>query len=325
MVHPYYSNIPYVPTGKPVPAYFGQGPPGFYTPVAQYPYPYNGSAVPPCPPVYAQAGGFYPPKNRSYTRGNRKPPPPYISSESRHGSNRNNDIHGNLEEKHSCEPCCMYFRTSAELSEHIDDTHVDCDLEGCDYSAPIELMSVHALKHVKNHKGEYVLESAEEIRKWVANRRNRHPLNRNRDISATEESTLERLLRDAHRKVKTDRPQKSVLYPVISKVKPRPSALLQLSDPIKYRNLLRQSSGPYSYRPSLSMNRAICQNYKRTRTCKFGDRCQYSHDTQAYGSRDFTVTKRPPTLLHVLKNDIYKAEKLLVSAIKTIVEQNFFD
>ncbi|ORM40799.1 Exonuclease 1 [Babesia sp. Xinjiang] len=292
------------------------------------PFPYyqcHGNTAMPVQPIQLPSTSYYQPRRRGTSGGQRHPPQPYASSDNRQGSMRNNDrTHGSAF-KLGCEVCSMYFRSATELSDHIEETHVHCDVEGCDYSAPVDLMSVHALKHVTNQNGESVLESADEIRKWVTNRRNRHPLNRSRDVGTTEDSTLERLLRDAHRKARQDHPTKSFLCPVISKVRPRPSALLHLSDPVKYRNLLRQSSGPYSYRPSLSMNRTVCQNFKRTRTCKFGDRCQYSHDLQLGGLRDMSVTKRPPTLLHVIKNDIYKTEKLLVNAIKTLVSQNFFD
>lgn len=225
----------------------------------------------------------------------------------------------------ACELCNLVFNSPSELSEHVDELHVTCEVEGCGFSAPLDMMAVHNLKHVKNEKGESVLESPEETWKWIENRRNRHPLNRRRNMAVVEDSTLERLLREAHRKHKSDSPAKSALYPIISKVRDRPSALLHLSEPLKYRNLVRQSFGPYSYRPSLSMGHSICQTYRRTRTCKFGDRCQYSHDLKGGCCREFCVTKRPPTLLHVLKKDIYSAEKTLVNAIKTIVSLDFFD
>ncbi|GFE54703.1 nuclear fragile X mental retardation-interacting protein 1 [Babesia ovis] len=326
MTNPYNGNTPYGGAGMPMSVYDGQRNPAFYASSAQYTrYPYYGQRIPPCPPGYPPMTSYYQPRSGNHSGSHRRPPPAYVTADSRQVVTRSNDNITSSDNKVTCEACNMYFRTFTELSEHVEEMHVRCEVEGCDYSAPVDLMSVHALKHVKNHNGEYVLESADEIRKWVANRRNRHPLNRRRDVAAIEDSTLERLLRDAHRKSRNDQPAKSLLYPVISKVRPRPSALLHLSDPVKYRNLLRQSSGPYSYRPSISMTRAICQTFKRTRSCKFGDRCQYSHDFQVGGNRDLNITKRPPALLHVLKKDIYNAEKLLVTAIKTLVAHDFFD
>ncbi|GIX64388.1 exonuclease 1, putative [Babesia caballi] len=329
MTGQYNRNTPHGCPGVPYGGYgaYGSYPAGgYYTQGAQLPYyAYQGPVALPYPPHQPHSAPYQQHRRRGNSGAPRRPPQPPPASDSNRGFARAPGRAGAVNPQTACEVCNMFFRSPKELSEHVDELHVRCEVDGCGYSAPVDLMSLHALKHVKNQNGEYVLDSAEETRKWVTNRRNRHPLNRHRDLSSSEDSTLERLLRDAHRKPRGEAPARSVLYPIISKVRPRPSALLQISDPVRYRNMLRQSSAPYSYRPSVAMGRAICQNFRRTRSCKFGDACQYSHDLQGGGNRDLYVTKRPPTVLHVLKNDIYRAEKLLVSAIKAIVSLDFFD
>ncbi|KAK1442801.1 hypothetical protein BgAZ_303190 [Babesia gibsoni] len=305
---------PYGTGGMPYGGYVGYPQGQYYLNTSQYPYyPYYHPSVHQSQlisPYMASQCYIRPGNANGYERPQRKPT-------SRPTERQSTKI--------TCEPCNMVFDRPSELSEHIDELHVSCEVEGCSYSAPLDLMAVHAFKHVKNEKGELVLESPEENRKWIENRRNRHPLNRKRNMAPLEDSTLERLLREAHGKRKSSAPDKSALYPLIHKVKERPSALLQLSDPAKYNNLVRQTFGPYSYRPSLSMGRTLCQTYKRTKACKFGDRCQFSHDLKGGTCKDLCVTKRPPVVLHVLKKDIYSMEKTLISAIKTIVLLNFFD
>ncbi|CDR95255.1 hypothetical protein, conserved [Babesia bigemina] len=323
----YYNGLlPYGGQGVPYGGYISNGgytAGAYYTSGAQLPYyGYYGQMVPSYTQIQPPTTRYHQPARRGNSGGPRRPQP---AADGRPTSTRKVAAASAPSNNVACDICNMSFKTSAELADHVDGMHVHCEVEGCGYSAPVDLMSVHALKHVKNQQGEYILESVDETRKWINNRRIRHPLNRHRDMSATEDSTLERLLRDAYRKVRKDAPAKSVLYPVISKVRPRPSALLYLSDPVKYQNLLRQSTGPYSYRASLSMGRAQCQNFKRTRTCKFGDNCTYSHNVQGGSFRELSVTKRPPTLLHVLKNDIFNADKILVSAIRTLVSLDFFD
>ncbi|GBE61529.1 nuclear fragile X mental retardation-interacting 1 [Babesia ovata] len=323
----YYNGMPpYGGQGMPYGGYISNGgytAGAYYTPGTQLPYyAYYGQPVPSYGQIQPPSTRQHQPSRRGNYGGQRRP---QSAGDGRPTSTRKPAAVAATSVNVACEICNLTFNNSAELADHVDGMHVHCEVEGCGYSAPVDLMSVHALKHVKNQQGEYVLESVDETRKWINNRRNRHPLNRHRDLSATEDSTLERLLRDAYRKVRRDAPTKSVLYPVISKVRPRPSALLYLSDPVKYQNLLRQSTGLYSYRASLSMGRAQCQSFKRTRTCKFGDNCNFSHNVQGGLSRDLSVTKRPPTLLHVLKNDIFKADQVLVSAIKTLVSLDFFN
>ncbi|AFZ80955.1 hypothetical protein BEWA_003630 [Theileria equi strain WA] len=234
-----------------------------------------------------------------------------------------------------CLFCNLTFKNKTEHDDHIQESHVECEHEGCNYSAPLDIMEVHRLKHIKNENGESILDSVEETRRWIRNRKRRHPSRRKRDEDVSlkdttdsteassveyEESVLEKLLRDAHSlsKKQTKKEKKSALYPVISKVKEQPSALLRLSNPLKYDHLLSKlDSGPYSYRSAIGDGR--CPHIRKDGQCKFGPKCAFLSKSQ------FTVPKRPPHILHLLKNDIYETEKTLIDVIKTIVACNFFD
>uniref|UniRef100_A0A0G4FMF1 C3H1-type domain-containing protein n=1 Tax=Chromera velia CCMP2878 TaxID=1169474 RepID=A0A0G4FMF1_9ALVE len=74
-----------------------------------------------------------------------------------------------------CTTCDKSFRSQEKLDNHKIDQHVPCDEPGCSYSAPLEILALHALRHVKGNDDKVVLENPEEIEKWRLARKANFP------------------------------------------------------------------------------------------------------------------------------------------------------
>ncbi|OII74250.1 uncharacterized protein cubi_01094 [Cryptosporidium ubiquitum] len=74
-----------------------------------------------------------------------------------------------------CNVCGKGFINHDKYTCHILYSHITCNEENCDYSAPKEIMYYHKLKHINNNEGNSITESAEEIEKWLICRKMRFP------------------------------------------------------------------------------------------------------------------------------------------------------
>ncbi|KAH8583833.1 interacting like [Cryptosporidium sp. chipmunk genotype I] len=74
-----------------------------------------------------------------------------------------------------CNVCEKGFINHEKYAYHILNFHVACDEENCNYSAPKEIMYYHRLKHINNNEGNSIIESTEEIERWLIRRKMKYP------------------------------------------------------------------------------------------------------------------------------------------------------
>lgn len=74
-----------------------------------------------------------------------------------------------------CSVCGKGFINPEKYTCHILYSHVSCNEENCNYSAPKEIMYYHKLKHINNNEGNSITESVEEIEKWLSCRKIKFP------------------------------------------------------------------------------------------------------------------------------------------------------
>lgn len=74
-----------------------------------------------------------------------------------------------------CDACGKGFINHDKYMSHILNSHITCNEENCEYSAPKEIMYYHQLKHINNKDGHSITESVEETEKWLNCRRIKFP------------------------------------------------------------------------------------------------------------------------------------------------------
>ena len=74
-----------------------------------------------------------------------------------------------------CNICEKGFVNEEKYKFHIYSTHITCEVDGCNYSAPKEIMHFHKMKHIKNSQGKSIIDSAEDIEKWLNSRKAKYP------------------------------------------------------------------------------------------------------------------------------------------------------
>ncbi|XP_952828.1 exonuclease 1, putative [Theileria annulata] len=68
-----------------------------------------------------------------------------------------------------CNVCNIYFNNEKQLLDHINDLHINCNYENCNFNGPINILEIHKLKHIKNKEGN-TIDSKDEIKKWINSR-----------------------------------------------------------------------------------------------------------------------------------------------------------
>ncbi|BAM42387.1 uncharacterized protein TOT_040000754 [Theileria orientalis strain Shintoku] len=255
-----------------------------------------------------------------------------------------------------CGVCNLFFKNNWQLQEHISDTHIKCNHEDCSFNGPLEILEIHKLKHIKNENGESLIDSKEETMKWINSRKSKFPrsnspnsisndpndktidkvagstsqeapksgkntanlgkdvLNtRNEDphtsdpsgiskvenVDKIEQSMLEIYLRNNMKnKTVSKRTKKSIICPLLNKIYKQPSALIRYTNPYKYENLLRRMDAlntPYSFNSSII------------------EKKQYNKKYTIY-----SIPKRPPAYLELIRSDVERLDSLVVEAIRAI-------
>ncbi|CAE7512783.1 Nufip1 [Symbiodinium natans] len=74
-----------------------------------------------------------------------------------------------------CHVCNKDFWNQEKYNNHVDDEHIPCPEDGCNFSGPEHVMMVHKLKHVKAADGSNVTDSPEELTAWREMRKANFP------------------------------------------------------------------------------------------------------------------------------------------------------
>ncbi|SIO73169.1 conserved Plasmodium protein, unknown function [Babesia microti strain RI] len=337
----------------------------------QMPQQFNGQAIPyynAGPPNYPQqynnpVGNHYNNTNQQHHQYNASRHAQMVSSHNRKPtySNRGHGYRSHDKNKYNCKTksnneanfdtyecqiCNLYFDKKQKLEKHLKNDHIPCIHEGCNFSAPLQILEIHAFKHLKNNKGELFVDSPEEIRIWRERRRANHPSNPHKlaaqnDSEISTRCSLEDLLRSSMNAFTTNPPtmtqreqecKTSALVPLLNKIAPPPSSLYSFLEPEKadrkIQSLEAKFGGPYSYSRSLKKKFNICNMFLRKKFCKYGANCAYSHDVSAFKrwkklQFNLQVPKRPPLLYRLLKPEILMYEEMLIRGIVYIVKSNF--
>ncbi|OII76534.1 hypothetical protein cand_000550 [Cryptosporidium andersoni] len=218
-----------------------------------------------------------------------------------------------------CNVCDKGFISLEKYNSHVEEDHIICNEKNCNYSAPLEILQYHKLKHIKNAKGQSIVDSPEEVSKWVEARKLLYPYSSSRNntvIVSTEGkmvpivhsnvenknqlktmSALERLLRskivNPNNEILKFEPIRSAFYPAIEKIlKP-------------HVNENKLNSTCTKCRPTKN---------KRSAKCKCKDKHQDKKKLLINGGY------RQPLLLKLLAPEIQRYEAKLLAAINYIVE-----
>ncbi|KAL7068687.1 hypothetical protein ACR3K2_08460 [Cryptosporidium serpentis] len=219
-----------------------------------------------------------------------------------------------------CNVCDKGFISLEKYNSHVEEDHIICDEKNCNYSAPLEILQYHKLKHIKNTKGQSIVDSPEEVSKWIEARRLLYPCfnSRNNTVIVANEgkiapiihsnvenknqlkamSALERLLRskivNSNNEVLKFEPIRSAFYPAIEKV----------------------------LKPHVSEDKlnSTCTRCRTTKNKKRSSKCKCRGKHQDKKKLLINGGYRQPLLLKLLAPEIQRYEAKLLAAISYIVE-----
>ncbi|CBZ54461.1 putative zinc finger (C2H2 type) protein [Neospora caninum Liverpool] len=299
-----------------------------------------GSAVrpPPAPPVG-------PDKQMSFCGG--VPPPPPLTEENAQaahsaskrraqpGGEGGADASGpdgfgkkrKREEEFVCLLCDKAFRSAKKQQLHEEEEHLPCDYPGCTYAGPVHVMIMHKLKHLKNEKGESLLDSEAEVAAWRAARKENFPSSRravkpkapgSRPLPRPK-SVLERILRETMESAYGRRlihPAffSSAFCPELPKMLPHPPLIYSLKREFRFAQLPRS---PYTHPSGLCPSAFLVPPGGKGPT----------RDGRLWAGGKAggpEVPLRPPLLYQLLAPEIRVYEEKLLAAIRFIVQSNFF-
>ncbi|CAD2101210.1 conserved Plasmodium protein, unknown function [Plasmodium vinckei brucechwatti] len=215
---------------------------------------------------------------------------------------------------------CNIEVNEKELEEHNKLEHIKCPIDNCGEIYNIELFDIHLLSHEKNDKNENILESKEEIQKWIEERKKNYPtkkkimdMKNNSNInSETKEnnnkqkkitSLIEKLLVEKYSSAigrniyyQTQSQKKSIFVPILNK-------LIENNYKNVYDNTYYSISDKHNQKNK-----------------KFNKRLQKNSMIDS-----LNIHKNAPLIYQLMKNDIYVYEQKLMQCIEFIVNNNFFD
>ncbi|PFH35894.1 hypothetical protein BESB_055450 [Besnoitia besnoiti] len=275
---------------------------------------YGGSAVPPPPPPASEANV-----------GARAVP----WAGKRQGAWEGQDASAKKRRKEDefvCLICDKTFRSAKRQQHHEEEEHLPCDYPGCTYSGPVHVMVMHKLKHLKNEKGESLLDSESEVAAWLAARKENFPSFRKNPKPKTPgparppprpKSVLERILRETMESAYGRRlihPAffSSAFCPELPKMLAAPPPIYSLKREFRYATLPRS---PYSH-PS-----GLCPSSFLLPPGAKGPGRDVRSTGRGSGPE---VPLRPPLLYQLLAPEIRGYEVKLIAAIQFIVQSNFF-
>ncbi|CXI97849.1 conserved Plasmodium protein, unknown function [Plasmodium berghei] len=215
---------------------------------------------------------------------------------------------------------CNIEVNEKELEEHNKLEHIKCPIDNCGEIYNIDFFDIHLLSHEKNEKNENILESKEEIQKWIEERKKNYPTkkkimdikNNNNINSETKEkknkekkitSLIEKLLVEKYSSAigrniyyQTQSQRKSIFVPILNK-------LIENNHKNVYENTYYSISDKYN-----------------KKNIKFNKRVKKHNLIDS-----LNVHKNAPLIYQLMKNDIYVYEQKLMQCIEFIVNNNFFD
>ncbi|ETB62949.1 hypothetical protein YYC_00566 [Plasmodium yoelii 17X] len=214
---------------------------------------------------------------------------------------------------------CNIEVNEKELEEHNKLEHIKCPIDNCGEIYNIDLFDIHLLSHEKNEKNENILESKEEIQKWIEERKKNYPTKKkimemkNNNINSEEKekknkqkkitSLIEKLLVEKYSSAigrniyyQTQSQKKSIFVPLLNK-------LIENNYKNVYENTYYSISDKYNQK-NIKFNKKIKKNNLID---------------------SLNVHKNAPLIYQLMKNDIYVYEQKLMQCIEFIVNNNFFD
>ncbi|XP_053990229.1 uncharacterized protein LOC128882602 isoform X2 [Hylaeus volcanicus] len=103
-----------------------------------------------------------------------------------------------------CDICDKDFYSKERYDTHIENDHFPCGFPGCNYSAPLAVLNVHKLKHIKGENKNNILDDPLEIKKWIDARQRNFPKKTNEKIKDnTSPCAIERILRQQYMQEKS--------------------------------------------------------------------------------------------------------------------------
>lgn len=108
---------------------------------------------------------------------------PYTDTSSQSFIHKKKPFQNKQQYSHRCEICDKNFKDQKKYDEHMA-SHVNCEHEGCNFSAPRPIMKHHELLHKNNMAN---LETPEEIAKYIEERKRKFPTRERIEMKRKEE------------------------------------------------------------------------------------------------------------------------------------------
>jgi len=216
-----------------------------------------------------------------------------------------------------CEACDRDFTSQKDFEAHIA-AHVPCPVPGCNYRGAKRAVNIHVDEAHVSSKAPLVTDSAEDIARWIAERKKSWPSKQNierreeeRKAKAAEVAATGGLKRKREGE-ESGRPSKPCRKFAAGKC--------------TFGDKCRFSHDPEDASQSKQTKRP-CRNFANGK-CKFGNKCKFGHgDGNKPGAKGTSVQKKKgkPSLLTKLLSSEIETEKILVlQCLKFITSNNFF-
>ncbi|EAN31500.1 Zinc-finger of C2H2 type family protein [Theileria parva strain Muguga] len=271
-------------------------------------------------------------------------------------NNRSNNFTNNgrnYNRKTICDVCNVYFNNEKQLLDHINDLHITCNYENCNFSAPLSILEIHKLKHVKNEEGK-TIDSKDEIKKWINSRIKNFPKH-----NSSDSTTIDLTSQENKGKIFNSPSKDNIINKdgIVSKeelnngeINGKGPELEEMSILERYlrskmnngrfdeRNSKKSIVFPYLNKiykqPSALVRYTNPVKYEQMLKRLESVKSPYSYKSSIYEINKFkngvrrniySVPIRPPAVLQLIRSDVEKLDNSVVNIIKYIVNNNFLN
>ncbi|SCM10428.1 conserved Plasmodium protein, unknown function [Plasmodium chabaudi adami] len=217
---------------------------------------------------------------------------------------------------------CNIEVNEKELEEHNKLEHIKCPIDNCGEIYNIEHFDIHLLSHEKNEKNENILESKEEIEKWIEERKKNYPTKKKiMDMKNNSNN-----INDETKENNNNKQKKTTS--LIEKL------LVEKYSSAIGRNIYYQTQSQKKSIFVPILNRLIENNYKNVyENTYYSISDKHNQKNKKFNKRlqknsmidSLNIHKNTPLIYQLMKNDIYVYEQKLMQCIEFIVNNNFFD
>lgn len=242
-----------------------------------------------------------------------------------------------------CEQCDRNLWNKERLDMHLTEDHVECDYdEECDWSGPPAALHSHKITHIRDSSGVPVAKSATETEAWLAARRRR----RCQRMGVTDATIPDVPVSELEKYLRTDvlgarqnsasqgRRNRQATIAAGGAV-PHAAQYVQAFENKRCEALAGPAMGGNKNRERCNLWQEfdICEQFLRTRNCRFGNACVRSHDIRKY--QEWQVNRlrsgvrvkkvNSASLIYKLyESDIRLYEDTLLQIFRALQQHKFF-